>query len=268
MHRPLRALLVVLGAAGLLAAVVFILQMPWIGSIWPWPTSRLSNIFLSSILAAASAPVLWIGLSGELAAITGGALNFLATYGGMAIYAAGVYLSDTSRGPVLLFAVVCAFFAAVCLTLLLWARRLVFHDSRPTPRAVRISFAVFIVVLLLAGGSLVLKRSNIFPWPLGPEQSVLYGWIFLGAALYFTYGVVKPVWGNAVGQLLGFLAYDLVLIIPFLRHFATVKPELRINLTVYTAVLIYSGLLAIWFLFANRSTRFTSGKSEAVSDAP
>jgi len=27
-------------------------------------------------------------------------------------------------------------------------------------------------------------------------------------------------------------------------------------------------LLAIWFLFANRSTRFTSGKSEAVSDAP
>ena len=214
------------------------------------------------------APVLWIGLSGELAAITGGALNFLATYGGMAIYAAGVYLSDTSRGPVLLFAVVCAFFAAVCLTLLLWARRLVFHDNRPTPRAVRISFAVFIVVLLLAGGSLVLKRSNIFPWPLGPEQSVLYGWIFLGAALYFTYGVVKPVWGNAVGQLLGFLAYDLVLIIPFLRHFATVKPELRINLTVYTAVLIYSGLLAIWFLFVNRSTRFTSGKSEAVSDAP
>ncbi|MCB0241996.1 MAG: hypothetical protein KDI12_01220, partial [Anaerolineae bacterium] len=89
MHRPLRALLVVLGAAGLLAAVVFFLQLSWIGSIWPWPTSRLSNIFLSSILAAASAPVLWIGLSGELAAITGGALNFLATYGGMAIYAAG-----------------------------------------------------------------------------------------------------------------------------------------------------------------------------------
>ncbi|MEZ4768041.1 MAG: hypothetical protein R2844_06385 [Caldilineales bacterium] len=261
MHGYLRYLLVALGAAGLLGAVAFFAQAPWITGLWPWPSyGRLSSIFVASILAAAAAPVLWIGLSGELAAITGGALNFLVTYGGMAAYAAGVYLADTSRRPILLFTVFCIAAAALCLALLLWARRLAFRDVRPTPRAVRVSFAVFIVVLLLAGGSLVLKTQRIFPWSLSVQQSVLYGWIFVGAAFYFLYGVIRPVWGNAVGQLLGFLAYDLVLIVPFLRHFATVSPELRINLTVYTAVLIYSGLLAMYFLFVYRSTRFRAAR--------
>lgn len=266
MHRYFRYLLVALGAAGLLGALAFIMQAPWIAGLWPWPSyGRLSGIFVASILAAAAAPVMWIGLSGELAAITGGALNFLVTYGGMAAYSAGVYLSDTSRGPILLFTLFCAAAAALCLTLLLWARRMAFRDIRPTPRAVRVSFALFIVVLLLAGGSLVLKTQRIFPWSLTVQQSVLYGWIFVGAAFYFLYGVIKPVWGNAVGQLLGFLAYDLVLIVPFLRHFAVVNPDLRINLTVYTTVLIYSGLLAIWFLFVNRSTRFAANRGEPVT---
>ncbi|MCB0043307.1 MAG: hypothetical protein KDH08_23670 [Anaerolineae bacterium] len=264
MNRLIRSLLVIFGAVGLLAAAAFFLQMDWMTGLWPWPAYRLGNIFIASILAAASAPVMWIGLSGELAAITGGALNFLVTYGGMAAYTFGVYLSGAGRTQVLVFAVICALFAIVCLALILWARRMPFHDVRPTPRAVRISFGAFIVVLLLAGGSLVLKTSNIFPWFLSSEQSVLYGWIFLGAALYFAYGVFKPVWGNAVGQLLGFLAYDLVLIVPFLRHFAVVNSDLRINLTVYTAVLIYSGLLAAYFLFVNRATRFSAGSPEAA----
>jgi len=266
MHRYFRYLLVVLGATGLLGAAAFFMQAPWIAGLWPWPAyGRLSNIFVASILAAAAAPVMWIGLSGELAAITGGALNFMVTYGGMAAFSLGVYLSATGRTPILLFTIVCAALAIVCLVLIIWARRIPFHATRPTPRVVRISFGVFIVVLLLAGGSLVLKTQRIFPWSLNAQQSVLYGWIFLGAAFYFAYGVARPVWGNAVGQLLGFLAYDLVLIIPFLRHFSTVTPDLRVNLTVYTAVLVYSGLLAIWFLFIHRSTRF--GAASVQSDS-
>jgi hypothetical protein len=55
--------------------------------------------------------------------------------------------------------------------------------------------------------------------------------------------------------LLGFLAYDLVLIGPFLQHFSTVRPEMRLSLVLYTAVVVYSGLLAIYFLFLHPPTR-------------
>ena len=52
--------------------------------------------------------------------------------------------------------------------------------------------------------------------------------IFLGSAIYFAYGLQRPVWGNAKGQLLGFLAYDLVLIVPFVRlSFASSLPQLQ-----------------------------------------
>jgi hypothetical protein len=51
-----------------------------------------------------------------------------------------------------------------------------------------------------------------------------------------------------------------VLIVPFLGLLNTVKPERFINLVVYTAVLIYSGGLAVYYLFINPQTRFgTSG---------
>jgi hypothetical protein len=39
----------------------------------------------------------------------------------------------------------------------------------------------------------------------------MFGLIFLGAATYFIYGALDPHWGNAVGQLAGFLAYDLTI---------------------------------------------------------
>jgi len=84
---------------------------------------------------------------------------------------------------------------------------------------VRYSFAGFGLALLLAGTALVMVRRNIFPWPLSPENSVFYGCIFIGAMCYFLYGLVYPYWANARGQLLGFLAYDLVLIGPFLLAF-------------------------------------------------
>jgi hypothetical protein len=74
----------------------------------------------------------------------------------------------------------------------------------------------------------------------------------------FLYSLLYPRWHNALGQLLSFLAYDLVLIIPFLLLFKTVKPEYMLNLVVYVAVLIYSGAIAVYFLFVNSQTRFGS----------
>jgi len=79
--------------------------------------------------------------------------------------------------------------------------------------------------------------------------------MFLGAMTYFIYALVRPSWVNAAGQLAAFLAYDVVLIVPFLTRLPTVAPEHRISLIVYTLVVSYSGLLAIYYLFLHKPTR-------------
>jgi hypothetical protein len=96
----------------------------------------------------------------------------------------------------------------------------------------------------------------------------MYGWIFLGAMLYFVYAVVYPVWGNARGQLIGFLAYDLVLIVPFLAHFRVVAPEMLSSLIIYTTVVSCSGLLAVYFLLVHPTTRFTFTRKSETALAP
>src|SRR5881392_3773200 len=58
----------------------------------------------------------------------------------------------------------------------------------------------------------------------------MFGLIFLGAATYFIYGALDPHWGNAVGQLAGFLAYDLVLLSPFFGHFDSAQGGSLISL--------------------------------------
>ena len=71
--------------------------------------------------------------------------------------------------------------------------------------------------ILIAAGTALVFHADIFPWALGAETSVIFGFIYLGAAAYFLYGVLDPRWPNAQGQLVGFLAYDLVLIGPVRR---------------------------------------------------
>jgi hypothetical protein len=108
---------------------------------------------------------------------------------------------------------------------------------------------------LIGAGVALLLRASIFPWQLGPETSVMFGLIFLGAATYFIYGALDPHWGNAVGQLAGFLAYDLVLLSPFFEHFNTAHGGSLVSLTIYVAFLVYSGTLASYYLFASKATR-------------
>ncbi len=122
------------------------------------------------------------------------------------------------------------------------------------PAPVHASFGVFALLLLGVGTGLVLQ-ANVFPWPVGPESSTLYGFIFLGAAAYFLYGITDPVWPNAAGQLIGFLAYDLVLIGPFIDRIGEAEGGDLVSLTIYTAAVTYSGALATYYLFLAPETR-------------
>lgn len=236
-------------------AIGFIFRLPFAVSLWPWEDGRYSYLFIGSILAAASAAALWIGGTGELCNLPAGTLNLLVIGLTTSIYFFYLYLQG--RSELLVYAIGSLLVGLISGVFFLWSRRLPLTDPRPTPRVVRVSFGVFVVTLLLAGTALVL-RMPIFPWDLNPDSSVVFGCIFLGDALYFIYGLLRPRWGNAFGQLLSFLAYDLVLIVPFLLLLESVKPGHVQSLVVYIVVLLYSGGLAVYYLFINPKTRVGS----------
>lgn len=260
----MRYYLVVWGLGSLVLAVAFYFRWSWVQDFWPWSgggyygnagdLTRLSFYFVSSITAAIALPNLWLGLSGEFAAITGGALNLGIAFTGITIYMLQDY-RDTDDNRLLTSAIVLGIGAVVSVVLVAWAWRLPYKDQRRTPLPVRAAFAFFTVVLIVVGWMLVTKRPNTFPWTLRDEVSVVYGWVFLGAAAYFGHGVLVPKWHNACGQLMGFLAYDVVLLLPFIDHFDVARGAQRTSLILYTIVVVSSGLLAIYYLAVYPGTR-------------
>jgi hypothetical protein len=251
--KTIRSLTMASGLVILLVAFGFIFQVPMATNLWPWPDGRLSYLFIGSILAAVSVAALWIGWTGEFGALPAGALNIFVIAVTASVYYFQLALRDgrSNMISVGIAAVVMAFASAAAF---FWSRRIPLADVRPMPGLVKVSFGIFITSLILAGGALIF-HAPIFPWTLNPDSSVIFGCIFLGDAFYFLYSLSFPRWHNALGQLLSFLAYDLVLILPFLALFKTVKPELMLNLIMYVAVLIYSGGLAVYYLFINSKTR-------------
>lgn len=250
-----RLAFVLAAVLSLVLTVGFLAAVPWAKNLWPWPAAPLSFVFIASILAAIAIPVLWIALSGEIAAAQAGSVDLAVMYGGMFVY---VLTLLGGRGQpelwpyVLVFGVGCVGSSVA----FAWSRRIAWRDRRPMPRLVRSSFAAFAVILVAAGTALIFHVA-IFPWQLTHESSVMFGLVYLGAAVYFIYGFLQPRWHNAAGQLAGFLAYDLVLLAPFLNHFRVVHGGKLVSLVVYTTFLVYSGALAVYYLFLDDKTRIT-----------
>ena len=242
--------------------VAYVLGLSFAVQLWPLPyTQSMSFIFIGSIFLAASASTLWCLLSKEDGTFAGIALDYVFIFTPVAVYA--FQLAAQGRTSLISFGILCVIGAIFGLALLMWSIRIPIRDQRPMPKPVRWSFIVFIIALIIVGGQLVFKVSGIIPWSLSADSAVLYGWMFLGAAAYFSYSLFRPSWYNTAGQLAGFLAYDLVLIIPFLTYLPDVAPKWRINLIIYIAVVTYSGLLAIYYLFINAKTRvFTQSTTE------
>jgi hypothetical protein len=255
MIRYLRYLFIVISIAQIIFAMGFILQLRFFTGFWPLPyTNAMSYTFIASITLAAAAATLWCIVSDERHALSGIALDYMVIFAPLTVIFFQL-ASRSSNSALPTFAVVCVLMCLFGAGLFWWSRRLPVRDTRPAPRLVRGSFAFFVIALIIAGSQLVLRNPNIMPWSISADARMIYGWMFLGAAAYFAYGVIRPGWYNAGGQLAGFLAYDVVLIIPFLQRFSTIEPGLRINLIIYIGVLSYSGLLAIYYLFIHRQTR-------------
>ncbi len=258
MDARIRIALLLSGLAGLLLAAGLFLQIGALTAFWPVPAGRMSYIFVAAIIAAMGTPAIWIALVQERRALAGGALDLAVMSGGFMTAGAWYFVATGSRG-MLLFGLAATAFLVLFVFVYQRGQAVPFRDLRPTPVPVRIAFGLFAAILSLAASALILQRPNTFPWPLSPENSVLSGIILGGSMTYFLYGLVYPVWHNACGQLLAFLTYDLVLIPPFLGHFAVVKPEMLLSLIIYMTVLVVSGLLAIYYLFLHPGTRFRRG---------
>jgi hypothetical protein len=239
-------------------AVAFAFQVQPAIDLWPFPgRTPLTNIFIGSIFAAAAASTAWCLVVGSDRAIAGIALDYITIFVPFAVFSfAQVAGGDAgSSVHVAAFGVTSAVGVGVGVWLLRWSLAHPWRDARPTPRLVRGSFVVFIVALIIVSGLLIARAPDILPWAITPELSTLIGCMFLGAAAYFAYGVINPRWENAGGQLAGFLAYDIVLIVPFLVRLPTIDRDLLPNLVVYTGVVVYSGLLATWYLALDPRTR-------------
>jgi hypothetical protein len=238
-----------------LLAIAFFLQLPFAVNLWPFPgTTPLTFIFISSIFAAAAASTLWAVASENYGALAGIGLDYLAILVPVSIIS--FQLGANNGNPQLTaYGIACVFGSLFGLGLLLWSIRIPMDRTLPMPAFVRWSFVIIIITLFIVCTQLILKVPNVIPWKITPELSVVIGWMFLGAAIYFMYALLRPSWVNTAGQLAGFLAYDMVLIVPFLTRLPSTAPEQRIGLIIYTAVVSFSGLLAIYYLFIHKSTR-------------
>jgi hypothetical protein len=264
MKKTVRTFLYLVCAFQVLMAIALFLQWPAVTDLWPFAgTTPLTFIFLSSILAAAAASTFWAAASGAYGALAGIGLDYVAIMTPLAVLSFQLGAAS-GAAAITMMGVLSVIGALFGFGLVLWSIRLPLAKTPKMPTLVRGSFIAFIIALLVVSVRLILKTPNVIPWSITPDLSLIIGWMFVGAAVYFVYGVVRPSWQNAAGQLAGFLAYDLVLIVPFLARLGSVPPEHKLALVVYTIVVTYSGLLAAYYLFVHRPTRLWGHGSSAA----
>jgi hypothetical protein len=258
----LRPLFIVIIVIQIAFAIAFVMQLPAVTSLWPFPgTTPLTHFFVGSIFAAAAASTLVPVLSRQYGALAGVFIDYVTILTPVAILA---FRLSAESSAFVGFGVACALGSIFGVGLLVWSVRIPVDPHPPMPAPVRWSFVGFVLALLFFGTGLILQIPNIIPWRITPDISLFIGWLFVGAAMYFLYALLRPSWWNAAGQLAGFLAYDVVLIVPFVQRLPTVPPEHQIGLYVYTAVVTYSGLLAAYYLFVNRQTRLWNPGAAAL----
>jgi hypothetical protein len=259
----MRVLLAVIASIQVVVGLLFLLGVPLATDLWPFPgTNAMSHTFIASFFWAAAVPVAWCLLMRSDRAFTGVFLDYLVIMLplGLLTLAFGISEASLHLFAFAAFAFVTALFAVWVMR---WARRHPWRSDLPTPRPVLAAFFVFCVTLGIVGTLMVIRTPGILPWAITPTLSTVYGTMFLGASAYFAYGLVERRWENAGGQLAGFLAYDIVLIVPFVARIVNSTPSyygsasepFRLNLVLYTAVVAGSAIIAVYYLFIAKETR-------------
>ncbi len=260
MNRYLHLAMIIIALMQLIFGLGFAFRLPLAISLWPFPyAGTMSHIFVGSIFSAAAAATLWCIWEREDGALSGIGLDYIAIFFPLGIFAFQVAQGNPGQS---LFGVASIFGGLLGLVLFFHTLRIPITAHPRLPGLVRFSFIVFVIALVIVGGRMVLRAPNVVPWDLTPTGSVIYGWMFLGAAMYFAYTLLRPSWHNAGGQLAGFLAYDLVLILPFLQRLPTIEPQYWLSQVIYLIVVVYSGVLAAYYLFIKSATRLSRARHQ------
>ena len=205
-------------AAGLGAAVLsagFLLGWPIATGMWPVSVTPITYTFLSAYVLGSVAALMWVAVTGEIAALRGIGLTTAVAYGSMAVLLVGML----GGRPEVVINVVAAI--GLCLggiLALVFGLRQPVRDRRLTPGQLRVACLVVAVLLLILGVPLLLWMPDVMPWTLDLDSGALIGCLFLGSAAYFAYGALRPAWPNAAGPLAALLAYDVVLTPPLVAH--------------------------------------------------
>jgi hypothetical protein len=243
----IRASLLTLSLGLLLVGVGFWFRADWAFGLWPWPEGPLSYLFIASIGLAEGATMAWTAATMKLHAARGGALGFAAMNLGISGYT--LWLFNHQQEVLLLnWSLVCSLLSFGSILLFIIGGQYPRTRTQPSPQIVRQSFLVFSIALFIATAMLLGRAPVVFPWPLKPDSSTMFGFLFLASAMYFFDGWLRPSLTNSYGQLIGFLVYDLVLIPPYLRHWEKAVGGFRVSLVIYLIVLFWSAALAMWFL--------------------
>ena len=237
---------IVLAPAAL--AVVFLLQPPALIEAWPFEgTTPMSFVLMAAMLAAAAASTAVPVLLRRYGALEGVGLDVAATFLPIGVFTALLGTFGANADYSLLAVVSAAGLFGGWVTYRR-SQRIPSVDTRPMPRPVRAAFVVFTGALAVVGVLLVIRLENVLPWSVPPDLSTFFGFMFLGAATYFWHGLRGGTWDDAIGQLAGFLAYDLVLAVPLLERLPAIDPALAPSLWLYLAVIASSAVLAAWYL--------------------
>ena len=244
----IRGTLLTLALSLLLVGYGFLTRADWALRLWPWPDGPLSYLFIASIVLAEGSTIAWTAATLHLNAARGGALGFAAMNLGIAGFTFWLY-GQRQELLLLNWAIVCGLLGIGSIFLFMIGGKYPRLHNPPSPRFVRQSFFVFAVALFIATAMLLVRAPVVFPWPLKPDSSTMFGFLFLASAMYFFDGWLRPSLTNSSGQLIGFLVYDMVLIPPYLRHWEKASGGFRVSLAIYLIVLVWSAALAIWFLW-------------------
>lgn len=257
--RTLKVALLIVGVVQFVLAAGFFFQQLWAKALWPLPDTPLSYAFIAAILAGGGAPLIWIGLSEAFGALAGYGFSFCIMYAGMGLASLWFFIRD--QRPSFAWFALAMGVLAVFFGSLFFRTRYSRSNSQQTPRLVRIAFTIEVLILAGAGILLLLKVPNTLPWNISPESSVLYGWVFLGLSFYYLYAILRPQWIHALGPLLGFLVYDLVLFSQLFARFGNLQPEHVRGQVAVAIIIVISAALGIYYLFINPGTRLETGSS-------
>ena len=96
-------------------------------------------------------------------------------------------------------------------------------------------------------------------------MSVAQTWLarsILSPRSKYAYPLLRSQVEHVLIGLVGFLAYDAVLFVPFINHLENVRPELHRSLQLYLLGLAVTASVSLYYLFVCRATRFRARKGE------